>query len=155
MLSDTVYNVLSKEGHRYILSFSPFNSVQLPESIILPVAEVVIATEDNKGFNNASTLFQFTAHIKDYLLVNNVILYCYCDNREIDRGKRHLCLTPQEYRSLLFEAMFSRTNDDGFVIKTIVLTDLNGESHFIKLISVKANEEVLDTAFDEILKMNK
>ena len=155
MLSDTVFNVLSKEGHRYILSFSTFDSVQLPDSIKLPVAEVVIATEDNKGFNNASTLFQFTAHIKDYLIANDVILYCFCDEKEIDRGERHLCFSPQEYRSMLFEAMFCRSNDDRFIIKTVVLTDSNGESHIVKLISVKANEEVLDTAFDEISKMNK
>ncbi|WP_313553017.1 hypothetical protein [Sphingobacterium multivorum] len=155
MSFDTVLTVLSKEGHEYILSFSPFDSVILPESIGLPVAEVVIATEDNKGFNNATTLFQFTAHIKEYLLNNNVILYCYCDNKEIDRCERHHHLTPQEYRSLLFEAMFMRAKDNEFVVKTIVLTDSSDESHFVKLIAGRANEGVLDTAFDEISKMHK
>ena len=57
----------SEEGHEYVLGFSSFEGVILPESITKDIIEVVIAIEDNKGINNAKTLFAFTKHIKSYL----------------------------------------------------------------------------------------
>lgn len=58
--------------------------------------------------NNASTLSKFSKIVREYLSENDVILYCYCDDREIERSKKHQNLTPQEYRSVLFERMFDK-----------------------------------------------
>lgn len=136
--------ITSKEGHNYTLGFSPFDAVKLPDDIRKPVIDVVIAIEGENQFNNPKTLFTFTHHAKEYLNENDVILYCYCDNKEILRDKKHQHLSPQEYRSLLFQRLFERERNGELLNKPIVLTDSNEEKHFIHLFSNVHNKDTVE-----------
>lgn len=147
--------ITSAEGHEYVLGFSSFDSMVLPDSITKKIIEVVIAIEDYKGINNAKTLFALTKHIKSYLAKNDVILYSYCDNKDIERGERHRHLTPQQYRSLLFQTMFNKDNSNEFINKPIELTDANNEKHYIHLFARVESIEQLEVASNELYKLNK
>lgn len=155
MSLEEVYSFKTFEGFEYRVGFSQFNSLIIPENINKPVIDVVIATQDNKEINNAGTLFIITRIIKDYLIKNDVLLYCYCDAIEINRRTKHQQLTPQEYRNLLFQKMFEREADNTFVNKLIVLTDINEVDHYVQLISTTSNLNLLQTAENEIFKLNK
>ncbi len=85
----------SREGHGYVLAFSDLDLAILPESISKRVVEVVIATHDAKGINNAKTLFTFSKHIRSYLKQNDVILYSYCDSKDVRRSIARQHLEPQ------------------------------------------------------------
>ncbi len=155
MALDEVYSLTTKEGHEYKIGFSAFDIFKLPENVNKDVVDVTIAIEDNKGINNASSLFQISAIIKDYLSKNDVILYCYCDTRYIERSILHQEISSQEYRSLLFQRMFNRASNNGFINKPIILTDLNDMNHCIHLISSIDNLEDIEALSNEILKMQK
>lgn len=149
------YSLTTKEGHEYKIGFSAFDVLQLPDNVKKDVADVVIAIDDNKGINNARTLFQISEIIKEYLTRQDVILYCYCDSKDIERGKGHQGLTPQEYRSLLFQKMFSRASNKDLINKPITLTDLKGEVHCIHLISTAQNKDDVEILSNEIYKLHK
>jgi len=149
------FTINSTEGHEYVLGFSSFDSILLPDSITKKVIEVVIAIEDYKGINNAKTLFTFTKHIKSFLAKNDVILYSYCDNKHIERGERHQHLTPQEYRSLLFQTMFNKDNSEEFINKPIELTDVSNEKHYIHLFARAESRVELEIASNGLYKLNK
>lgn len=147
--------ITSSEGHEYVLGFSLFNSFILPETITQKIIEVVIAIEDNKGVNNAKTLFSFAKHIKSYLFENDVILYSYCDSKAIERSEKHQHLSPQAYRSLLFQMIFDREAGTDFINRPVELTDGNNENHFIHLFSTTSNVEALEVVCKELYKLNK
>ncbi len=65
----------TKEGYEYILGFSSFDAILIPESITKKIIEIVIAVKDHNRINNAETLFAFAKNIKSYLNENDVILY--------------------------------------------------------------------------------
>lgn len=155
MALDEIYSLTTKEGHHYKIGFSTFNLLHLPENLKKEVADVVIAVKDNKGINNANTLFQFAKIIKDYLHKRDVILYCYCDNKEIERAKAHHYLAPQEYRSILFQKMFDRASNKDFISRPITLIDGNNEIHCIHLISRIENSKDIDILSFEIFKLQK
>lgn len=146
------YSLTTKEGHEYKIGFSPFTTIALPESLTKTIVDVVIAIDDNKGMNNASTLFEFSKIIKEYLSKNDVILYCYCDNKEIERGKTHQHLTPQEYRSLLFEKMFDKASNKDFINKPILLIDGADNKHCIHFFSSSQNLDQIELLSEEIYK---
>ena len=155
MSLEEVYSFTTIEGLEYRIGFSPFNSLIIPEKINKPIIDVVIATQDTNVINNAGTLFIFTKIIKEYLIKNDVLLYCYCDSIEINRGQKHQVLTPQEYRNLLFQKMFDRESDNKFVNKLIVLTDINDVNHYVMIISTISNLTLLQIAENELMKLNK
>lgn len=149
--------IQTTEGHEYWIGFSKFDDLVVPESITKVLVEIVIAIDDNKGLNNAKTLFTFSRHIKDYLIEKDVILYCYCDNKEIERGERNKQLAPQEFRSLLFKKMFDRalSIDADFINKPIILTDKNLDKHYIHLFSRSENIEELEILGLKLDEFNK
>jgi hypothetical protein len=150
-------SIKTKEGHNYLIDFSKFDSLVLPTSFNKDLIEVVIAIDDNKGINNAKTLFTFSKHIKTYLTENDVILYCFCDNKAIDVADRNKIYTPQEHRSLLFKRMFDRAckANFGFINKPIELIDSNSEKHYIHLFTRIKNIKELEIIIDEVTKIGK
>lgn len=155
MALDEIYSLNTKEGHEYKIGFSLFNALHIPEIVEKDVVDVTIVVNDNKGINNAYTLLQISNIIKKYLSNNDVILYCYCDSKEIERNKQHMHLTPQEYRSLLFQRMFDKASNAGFINKPITFTDKNNDIHCIHLISQIDNSEQIETITNEILPLKK
>lgn len=146
----------TKEGCQYLIEFSLANElIVFSDPISIAIVDVAITQLDVGLLNNASTLFQIANIIKSYLEVNNVALYCYCDTKEIQRGKNKKDMLPQQYRSLLFSRMFERNSDSTYVNHVIVVKDeINGD-HYINLIANKSNQSQLNAIEKELCKLNK
>lgn len=151
-----VIPLITKEGHQYLIEFFSANElIILPESIDIKIANVAITLVSGNGMNNASTLFQISGIIKEYISDNDVVLYCYCDQKEIARGTKNMNMTPQQYRSLLFSRMFDKKGDTNFINNPIIIADeINGDHH-IHLISKKSNYKDILTIEKELQKLHK
>lgn len=156
MALNQVIPLTTKEGHQYLIEFFIANElILLPKSLNIKIANVAITLVSGLGINNASTLFEISGIIKEYLNQNDVVLYCYCDRKEISRGVKKMSMSPQEYRSLLYSRMFDRKSDEGFINKPIIIADEVYGDHYIHLISTKPNEEEIFAIEKELLKLNK
>lgn len=100
-------------------------------------------------------LIEFSGIIKAYLDNNDAVLYCYCDNKEIDRGKSKLNMSPQKYRSLLFSRMFDRIGNVDYVNHTVQISDETYGDHYIHLISKISNSEHIEAIENELVKLHK
>jgi hypothetical protein len=144
--------LITKEGYNYLISFSKFPTENLPK-LTIPVVDLTISVENNVGVNNSATLLQITSIIKEYLNENDVVLYCYCDDKEVNKSKNKENITPQEYRSKLFSAMFEKEADANFINSRIIIT---GDTvHYIHLIAKKKNSAHIDLISNELLKLQK
>ena len=102
---------------------------------------------------NSATLLQITSIIKEYLNENDVVLYCYCDDKAINKSKNKENVTPQEYRSKLFSVIFEKEADAKFINNRIII---NGDTdHYIHLIAQKKNSAHIDLISNELLKLQK
>lgn len=158
MSFDKTISIKTSEGYLYKIGFSKFKIDILPETLNKELIDVVIVAEDVKGINNASTLFSISKYIKQYLIDNDVILYCYCDILPIGVNIKNKQCSPQEYRSLLFKRMFDREykEDGSFINKPIELVDLNNETHYIHLFTRSENTEDLQYLSKELVdRMSK
>ena len=96
-------------------------------------------------------LFDFMADNPDN------IIYFYCDDfNDLPRSGKHMKLSPQEYRSRLFSALFAdetRRHGAGMYVDDVLSFDVGGENKFIHLIYGTANADkakVLKDAFDKL-----
>ena len=96
-------------------------------------------------------LFDFMADNPDN------IIYFYCDDfNELPRSGRHARMSPQEYRSRLFSALFddeTRRHGAGLYVDDVLTFDVDGDTKFIHLIYATANAakaKVLKDAFDRL-----
>ncbi|QNN43418.1 hypothetical protein [Pedobacter roseus] len=138
--------LVTKEGHNYLIQFEFLDKHILPKSLAVDVVDVLISVENNVGINNGYTLSLLAEIMRKFILENNVILYCYCDHAEIVRSDKRRDTSPQEYRSLLFSAMFAKQGNDDYVNQLIVINDK--VDHYIHLISNINNVKDI-----ELLKM--
>ena len=152
MNRETEVPLITKEGHNYLISFSSFQTENLPQ-ITIPIVDLTISVENNVGINNGATLLQITSIIKNYLNENDVVLYCYCDNKAIIKSEKKADLTPQEYRSRLFSAMFEKDADVNFINSRIII--IGETDNFIHLIAHKKNSAHIDLISKELLKLQK
>jgi hypothetical protein len=152
---DQTIPFISKEGHEYFIIFDKIEEKAIPDGVIKTIVDVTIAIADNKGINNCHTLKQITSIIKSYLDENDVILYCFCDNKEIFRSIKHSHLTPQEYRSLLFTKLFDNLANEEYINKPIVITDDEQINHHIHLISKEINQDDVNILSGVIFGMGK
>lgn len=156
MDSNTVVPITTIEGHQYLIEFSIVSDVlDLPKSIQIGIANVAIVLVDGAGINNASTLYAMASVLKEYLESNDVVLYCYCDNKEIPRSKPRQNLSPQHYRSMLFNKMFERQNNEEYLNRSFVVKDVENGDHYINLISRSTNIKQVDIIEENLLKMEK
>ncbi|QPH40645.1 hypothetical protein [Pedobacter endophyticus] len=140
----------TKEGHNYLIQFEFIGKEHIPQSVKADVVDVLISVENNVGINNGSTLSQFASILKEFLVENNVVLYCYCDHAEIIRARKQ-SMSPQEYRSKLFSAMFDKQNNSDYINQLIIIND--EVDHYIHLISLKENEEDVVLLRNEVLNL--
>lgn len=68
MFLNETHSLNTKEGHEYKIGFSLFDILHIPESVGKEIADVTIGISNNKGLNNAHTLFQISNIIKKYLI---------------------------------------------------------------------------------------
>ncbi len=113
------------------------------------MVDVLISVENNVGINNGYTLSLLAEIMRKFISENNVILYCYCDHAEIVRSDKRQNTSPQEYRSLLFSAMFAKQGNDDYVNQLIVINDK--VDHYIHLISNKNNNKDIELLKREVL----
>lgn len=147
----------NKDGHEYLVQFSEFDFLVLPDTIKINVIDVVIAIEEHDELivNSASSLFQMSNIIKEYLIDNNVVLYCYCDNKPIKRRINKSHLLPQHYRSKLFSSLFLKKNIlHEYTDEVIRISDgINGD-HYIHLIADISNASYVEAISIELGKFN-
>lgn len=140
--------VVCKEGHQYLIEYSAFDKNLITDNLFrtdLDVVNLVITNSNEfEGINNAHTLFKISQSIKEYLEENNVILYAYCDNKEIIRSKKNLKMLPQEFRSSLFSSMFNRKSNRLFINERIIISDPENGDHYIHLISREENRDQIE-----------
>ena len=96
MSFDKTISIKTSEGYLYKIGFSKFKIEVLPETLNKDLIDVVIVAQNVKGINNASTLFSISKYIKQYLIDNDVILYCYCDILPIGVNIKNKQFSPQE-----------------------------------------------------------
>jgi len=158
MVLEQVIPLTTIEGHKYLIQLSPFDLIAYPIEITIDIVNIVILLVDeieNQPINNASTLFQMAKIIQKYLDINNVVLYCYCDNKIIKRNKNKLHLLPQDYRSQLFSSLFSKNNAlKEYLNEVIYIPDEKNGDHYIHLISRIENKYHIDAIATELDKFN-
>ena len=124
----------TEEGNQYSLEFSPFNNDSLP--IESPVVQVDLIPIVNDLKLNSNKTFNFIGQeVNNYLLDKpDIILYYYCDNKEIFFRNTRKIESFQEFRSNLFTAMFHRLNPDNLLLKSFIITDKINGNHYISFI---------------------
>ncbi len=145
----------STTGNQYLIGFTEFENISL--SLSVPIVNITIERiTDYRVSIGLTDLIKISRIIKDYLESNNVVLYYYCDNKEIERSKKNLSRSPQEYRNILFDKLFEIGSKNGEFIKDdIVINDqTNNIIHFISLISRSSNNASMTQISNEIALLN-
>jgi hypothetical protein len=146
----------TNEGYEYLIKFTLFELDVIPKEVTTKVVNLVIdLLVPTQNYNNSKTLFNISEIINDYLDINDVILYCYCDNVEINKSDKRKTMTNQEYRSLLFTRMFDRRNDNTHINKLILINDPVNDNHYIHLITKIHNHNCVEFLSQEINKLDK
>ena len=155
MSLEQVIALQTAEGHDYLIKFSQFKNVDLPNGINIEIVDVVIARLTDAGRNNASTLFAICNLIKEYLETNDVVLYCYCDQKEIDRSVKRQGMLPQEFRSELFSTLFHKCSNTNYTNTKIIIADNDNGDHYIHLIAHNNNAAQVDTIAAQLRRFHK
>lgn len=158
MAVEQVIPLTTVEGNKYLIQLCPFDLVIYPIDVAVDIVNVVILPVDeieDQPINNANTLFQMAKIIQEYLDNNDVVLYCYCDNKGIKRNKNKLHILPQYYRSTLFSSLFSKNNTlKAYINEVIHIPDEKNGDHYIHLISRISNEKHIEEIAMELDKFN-
>lgn len=150
-----VIPLVTKEGYEYAIKFDVFYPDAVPDSIIIPVIDITIELlTEVKPANNARTLFYIAEIIDNYMAENDVILYCYCDNAPIEKGKNKSDITNQQFRSLLFIKMFEKQNSEEYLNEQIIINDPKNGDHYIHLFSKLHNKPYIDIIASELQNFN-
>lgn len=154
MALDRIVPLQTREGHKYLIKFNSFNLDVIPDEITVPIIDITIEkVNDLAETNNAGTLFQIAAIIKDYTIENDVILYCYCDTAPI--AKRSPETLNQEFRSLLFIKMFEKQANDEYLNEQIIINDPANGDHYIHLFSKIHNKPFIELIASEFQRFDK
>jgi hypothetical protein len=144
----------TKEGHEYLIKFNPLDPNVIPQGVAIPVIDIAIERVNHiQDTNNAKTLFQIAGIISNYMVDNDVILYCYCDSASIN--KRNPDLLNQEFRSLLFIKMFEKQNNRNYLNEQIIIDDPDNGAHYIHLFSRVRNKGAIDLIAKSLQEFNK
>ncbi len=145
----------TEEGNRYVLQFSPFKIGSLP--IQSPVIQVdLISILNNSKVNSVKTFNVIAQEVTNYLIDKpDVILYYYCDNKEIFFRKAREIESFQEFRSKLFSAMFHKINQDSRLIKSFIIADRKNGDHYISFIFKEKHIDEINILADLIEGFHK
>ena len=128
-------------GNKYLVEFKLVSSF---DECPLPIVDIsLVSTDERNKMNQLKDLFLIISNVSDYLDGKEVILYYYCDTREIARRDKNV--SPQEYRSNLFSKLFDYSKRVDLVLRTVKIKDTeNNMYHFISLITNFSNLEVIE-----------
>jgi len=153
---DRLVPLTTRDGHHYLVKFSLMTGIiDLPDTINVQIVDLVVSLINGDGINNASTLFHIAGIIKEYLDNNDVVLYCYCDRGGILKSEKRSSMSPEEFRSLLFSAMFNKKAGDNYINHPIIIEDNVYGAHYIHLISTRKNQGQIEMIENELLKFKK
>lgn len=97
--------LISIEEIRKDILFSDSSIIEKIDAV--SVCDVTLERVEGDGIVSIAMLNSISEAIASFLFLNpNVILYYYCDEKDVKR--RDSEVLPQEYRSNLFSAMFAR-----------------------------------------------
>lgn len=152
------YPYTAKNGSNYIIRFkyTP-DMVPVGVTIIIPVIEVVIFTEDDiEVIQTSTTLLELVTLIRSNADLVDAVYYSVCSDRMILKSAKRSNLSHQEYRSQLFSSMFNKANPDNkYINKPVVITDPNAGNHYIHLMTLEKNQDVIDIISEELKKHDK
>jgi len=148
---DKIIPFLSSKGNKYLLKFEQFH--YKIDNLNIPIIDITLLQEDiDNQTNTFNDLLRIADYVLEYINENNVILYYYCDHKEIK--KRIKNISPQEYRFNLFSALFNRKAESNFIKKSIIISDIENGDHFITIISKIEDSKNLDIITAEIEQLN-
>ena len=135
-----------KQGNLYVIKFGLF-----PEKTIgidIPLVDVSLTAILINQKPSLSNLAGICELVINYLQERDAILYFYYDRKD-DISVRDRKITPQEYRSLLFNRLIDRYAPTGFVKRNVQINDKSND-HFITLITHEEYIQELDSLYAQI-----
>lgn len=158
-MSETINNFITSEGYEYKISFSLFRSDV--HNVKIDVFDLVLKQIQNCGEHNYEALLHLTKLVFDFLEDKNCIIYFYADFGPIKKSKKNTHLSNQEFRSLMFSALFEKLKNKArikgesfkYILRTAEIKDPDG-NHYITLISNIKQGEELEELTSAILAMN-
>ncbi len=155
MSSELVVPFETEEGYQYIVTFTEFKTLDVKLGIPLVDVSITLLSA-NIETNSLKTLNKFIRIVLDYLNLNNVILYYYCDTSPVKiRRNRKEKFSNQEFRFNLFLKMFNKLKTDDYFLQAVVITDLQNGNHYTSLISKISNKENVELVTKELQKFDK
>lgn len=150
MSIDKVIPLITKRGNEYLIKFEEFRDF---DKFDLPIVDVsLVFISGLLESNSLGDLFNISEIILDYILNSDVILYYYCDHQDLKR--RDESISPQKYRSDLFNSLFDRKSLPDLVKSEIIIEDKDNGDHYISLIGVEKNHETLLKVIEELEELN-
>lgn len=152
MMQDLHYLYKDREGNEIKVSLS-FSVCEPVFRNVLPntsIASIDIERISEISRISSKALFSIPGNI--LRLVENdtsIIFYYLCDTEPLNCiGRKHGCMSPQEYRNRLFDAIYHRFElSDMYVNRTIVLSDELHGALFVHIIYHR------DTPEDDIKRL--
>ena len=143
------------EGHQYLLKFTDCEN--LPIELDMKVVDISLSSDSEMAtINNIGTLNKITTIILNFLYENDVVLYYYCSKDVIIQRKNRGNLSPQQYRSKLFSALFDKIakkhTGKKFINKPVVLRDKSEGDHYLHFIAKSIYSDKMDEYANHINK---
>lgn len=147
---EKIIPVERQDGNKYLLRISEFQS---GFDFGIPVVDVqFVMVERDIAKPALGELIFIAKELLKFLNENDVVLYYYCDNVDMQRSNHHSHQTPQEYRYLLFDRLYEWFKNESLVKDDVIIREDGG--HYISLISTLKNKSVLTDISNEIEKLN-
>lgn len=113
---DISFDIKSGEGNQIKVALSYYDSESIrifsSDSLALTLVfyDVTLVRESGTGYVGYKILFAVSDILARFLNENEDAVLCfYCDDlTDVKRGRTHLGISPQEYRSRLFSNMFDK-----------------------------------------------
>lgn len=135
-----------KQGNLYVIKFGLF-----PENTIgidIPLVDVSLDAITINQKPSLPSLAGTCEIVIDYLQNRDAILYFYYARRD-DLSVRDRKISPQEYRSKLFNRLIDRYAPTGFVKRNLRIKD-ESYDHFITLITHQEYTKELDSLYAQM-----
>jgi len=165
-LHNVSFPLITSEGYKYIINFERVDLVQFSEEVAgktdVPVYDLNFklygANISDIEINNPKTLYRIGAIILDFLIENDVIIYYFCDTKQIKKGKKHEHISHQEFRHMLFTTMYryvaTRRQLDNFENNALEITGEN-EKYYLHFLCSQKNLTYVKILLAEFEKYNK
>lgn len=153
---DAFIPYVTKTGIQYLIEFR--TDSQKYEGVNIPVIGVSLITNSNHEEikNDAGALLEIATIMMQQANKVDAVYYCICSDAKINKSKKRLHLSHQQYRSHLFSAMFNKLNSkDDYSSKEVVIDDPEVNHHYIHVISLNKNQKELEAVESQLRNFDK